>query len=100
MKLNIRGKNLSVTPAIKEYIEKKLNNLDKYFKDGDNTIVFNNGSYLTSKIYYNSRNGDIYPIANEVINNEYITKRVEYADEIINISNDIITYDLLKEMDN
>lgn len=69
-------------------------------KDGDNTIVFNNGSYLTSKIYYNSRNGDIYPIANEVINNEYITKRVEYADEIINISNDIITYDLLKEIDN
>ena len=69
-------------------------------KDGDNTIVFNNGSYLTSKIYYNSRNGDIYPITNEVINNEYITKRVEYADEIINISNDIITYDLLKEMDN
>ena len=37
MKLNIRGKNLSVTPAIKEYIEKKLNKLDKYFKDGDNT---------------------------------------------------------------
>ena len=69
-------------------------------KDGDNTIVFNNGSYLTSKIYYNSRNGDIYPITNEVINNEYITKRVEYADEIINISNDIITYDLLKEIDN
>ena len=69
-------------------------------KDGDNTIVFNNGSYLTSKIYYNSRNGDIYPITNEVINNKYITKRVEYADEIINISNDIITYDLLKEIDN
>lgn len=37
MKLNIRGKNLSVTPAIKEYIEKKLSKLDKYFKDGDNT---------------------------------------------------------------
>ena len=37
MKLNIRGKNLSVTPAIKESIEKKLNKLDKYFKDGDNT---------------------------------------------------------------
>ena len=37
MKLNIRGKNLSVTPAIKEYIEKKLSKLDKYFQDGDNT---------------------------------------------------------------
>ena len=32
MKLNIRGKNLSVTPAIKEYIEKKLN---KFFKGYD-----------------------------------------------------------------
>ena len=35
MKLNIRGKNLSVTPAIKDYVEKKMSKLDKYFKDGD-----------------------------------------------------------------
>ena len=35
MELNIRGKNLSVTPAIKDYIEKKMSKLDKYFKDGD-----------------------------------------------------------------
>ena len=28
---------MSVTPAIKEYIEKKSSKLDKYFKDGDNT---------------------------------------------------------------
>ena len=35
MELNIRGKNLSVTPAIKDYVEKKMSKLDKYFKDGD-----------------------------------------------------------------
>jgi len=39
MILNIRGKNLEVTPSIKEYIEKKIGRLDKYFKDSDDTKV-------------------------------------------------------------
>jgi len=39
MILNIRGKNLEVTPAIKEYIEKKIGRLDKYFKNSDDTKV-------------------------------------------------------------
>lgn len=31
MKFNIRGKNLEVTPGLREIIEKKLSKLDKYF---------------------------------------------------------------------
>lgn len=31
MQLTIRGKNLEVTDALKEYVEKKLNRLQKYF---------------------------------------------------------------------
>ncbi|MEH7461590.1 ribosomal subunit interface protein [Bacillus pseudomycoides] len=31
MKFNIRGENIEVTPAIKEYVEKKLSKLERYF---------------------------------------------------------------------
>jgi putative sigma-54 modulation protein len=31
MKLNIRGQNLEVTQALRDYVEKKLGRLDKYF---------------------------------------------------------------------
>ena len=36
MKFNIRGKNVEVTPAIKNYIEEKIGKLDKYFESADN----------------------------------------------------------------
>jgi ribosomal subunit interface protein len=35
MKNNVRGQNVKVTKAIKEYVENKLEKLDKYFKDPD-----------------------------------------------------------------
>ncbi|MFK4318839.1 putative sigma-54 modulation protein [Bacillus sp. RC145] len=31
MKFNIRGENIEVTPALKEYVEKKLRKLERYF---------------------------------------------------------------------
>ncbi|MGI5882069.1 MAG: ribosome hibernation-promoting factor, HPF/YfiA family [Dethiobacteria bacterium] len=31
MKINIRGRNMNVTPALQEYVEKRLNRLDKFF---------------------------------------------------------------------
>lgn len=33
MKINVRGKNIEVTPALLEYLEKKLKKLDKYFNN-------------------------------------------------------------------
>lgn len=35
MKLNIRGKNIQLTPAIKAYIEEKIGKIDKYFENSD-----------------------------------------------------------------
>ncbi|MFY9114211.1 MAG: HPF/RaiA family ribosome-associated protein, partial [Dethiobacteria bacterium] len=32
MKINIRGKNIEVTPALEEYAEKKLSKLYKFFE--------------------------------------------------------------------
>ena len=69
-------------------------------KDNDNIVVFKDGSYLTNKIYYNSKTGEIYPITNDVISEEYIINHSNYASQIIDVSNNIITYNLIKEMEN
>lgn len=64
----------------------------------DNTVVFTDGSYVTNKIYYNGQNGEIYPITGDTVEENYIQDNAAYADEIIDVSNDIITYDLIKEI--
>ena len=67
-------------------------------KDPDNMVVFVDGSFLTSKVYYNSPKSEIYSINNEPITEDYIKIRSKYASELIEISNDIISYDLIKEL--
>ena len=66
----------------------------------DNTVVFVDGSYVTSKIYYNGQNSEIYSINGDVVDESYIHDNSLYADDLIDISNDIITYDLIKELNN
>ncbi len=39
MNFNVRGKNVTVTPAIKNYIEEKLGRLDKFLADSENIDV-------------------------------------------------------------
>ena len=65
----------------------------------DNVVTFVDGSYVTNRIYYNGQNGDIYSINGDAVDEEYVQRNSKYADEIIDISNDIITYDLIKEME-
>ena len=70
-------------------------------KEDENTVVFTDGSYVTNKVYYDGQCGEVYYIDDNVtVNADYITTRAEYADRIIDVSNDIITYDLIKEMNN
>lgn len=66
----------------------------------DNTVAFTDGSYVTSKIYYNGQNSEIYSVNGEAVDEDYIRKNVDYANNLIDISNDIITYDLIKEIKN
>ena len=49
--------------------------------DGDNTVVFSDGSYLTDKIYYNVENSEIYSIKNDVTSEDYIKERCKHADD-------------------
>lgn len=39
MNYNVRGENIEVTPAIREYLEKKIAKLDRYFNESPNANV-------------------------------------------------------------
>jgi len=69
-------------------------------KDKDNTVTFIDGSFLTSKIYYNAPKGEIYSISNEPITEDYIKERTKKSSDLIEVSNDIISYDLITELKN
>lgn len=64
----------------------------------DGIVVFKDGSFITDKIYYNAKKNESYTITSGILADDYITKRSEYADKIIEVSNDIITYNLIKEI--
>ena len=65
----------------------------------DNTVSFIDGSYVTNKIYYNGQNGEFYSVSGDAVDSDYISSNSEYADKLIDISNDIITYNLVKEIE-
>ena len=65
----------------------------------DNTVVFVDGSYVTNKIYYNGQNGEIYTLNGKAFDEDYVRTNSVYADNLIDISNDIITYNLIKEIE-
>ena len=67
-------------------------------KDGENVVVFKDGSYITSKIYYSARNNEAYAISSGVISEGYISENSDYANKILDISDKIITYDLIKDL--
>ena len=66
--------------------------------DDDAIVVFKDGSFITNKIYYNAKNNEAYMLSNGVLEDDYIKKRTEYADKIIEISDNIITYDLMSKL--
>ena len=39
MKYNVRGENIEVTPAIREYVEKKISKLERYFTEAPDAKV-------------------------------------------------------------
>ena len=72
---------------------------DIFSIEEDNMVVFIDGSFLTSKIYYNGSKGELYFINNnEPIIEDYIKQHVDKSSKIIEISNNIISYDLIKEV--
>ena len=68
-------------------------------KDGDNMVTFTDGSFITSKMYYHAPKAEIYALNSDSLSEEYINLRVNHSVELIEISNDIIYYDLIKELE-
>ncbi len=66
----------------------------------NNIIVYPNGNWLNNKLYYNSQKAAYLPLTEEPINEEDINNNIEYANKILDISNDIIVFDLLNKEKN
>lgn len=63
----------------------------------NNIVVFPNGNWVTNKMYYNSQKEAYLSLSDEPITEEEITKNSEYTNKLLDVSNDIIVFDLLNE---
>lgn len=64
----------------------------------NNVVVFPNGNWVTNKVYYNSQKGEYMSLKDgEVIGEDYIEKNSQYAEHLLDVSNDIIVFDLLNK---
>lgn len=61
----------------------------------NNIVVFPNGNWVTNKVYYNSQKGEYLSLVNEAISEDEIKNNNAYATKLLDISNDIIVFDLL-----
>ena len=67
------------------------------FSIDENIVVFPDGNWITNKLYYNSSKGTFRQLDLETsIDMEYIDNYNKYAENLITLSNGIITYDLIK----
>ena len=68
------------------------------FSIKDNVIVFPSGNWMTNKLYYNSSKNTFRQLDLDTsIDLDYIEYYNNYAENLIKISNGIITYDLIKK---
>lgn len=68
------------------------------FSIGENNIVvFPTGNWVTNKVYYNSQKSAFMTLKDTVITDEYIKECDDYANNLLQVSNSIIVYDLIKK---
>ncbi|OHB14535.1 MAG: ribosomal subunit interface protein [Candidatus Zambryskibacteria bacterium RIFOXYC1_FULL_39_10] len=65
MKINIKGTNISLTPSISEYVEKKVNMLEKFFHNIDEVLV----NVEVGKTTKHHKSGDFFRAEIQVIAN-------------------------------
>jgi len=63
----------------------------------NNLVAFPNGNWVTNKVYYNSQKEEYLALVNEAISEEEIARNTEYTNKLLDVSNDIIVFDLLKD---
>ena len=78
-------------------VKPKYNLGNDMFSIDENVVVFPDGNWMTNKLYYNSSKGTFRQLDLETsIDMEYVDKYNKYAENLISVSNGIITYDLIK----
>ena len=70
---------------------------DIYNIKENNIVVFPNGNWLNNKLYYNSQKAAYLPLSEEPITEEEITNNTEYTNKLLDVSNNIIVFDLLNK---
>ncbi|MBR2827655.1 MAG: LTA synthase family protein, partial [Bacilli bacterium] len=103
-KLNFENKNIMGMYDVVPTLGNMLGFSNKYSLGHDifnikenNIVVFPNGNWVTNKMYYNSQKAEYFPLSEEAISEEEITKNTNYANELLDISNNIIVFDLLNK---
>lgn len=66
------------------------------FSKNEKIVVFPNGNILTNKIYYSSLNDEYITFEEQPIESTYIDRLKEYSSTILEVSNGIVTHDLIK----
>ncbi len=63
----------------------------------NNIVCFPNGNWVTNKIYYNSQKEEYLSLTEDAISEDEINKNIEYTNQLLDVSNDIIVFDLLSK---
>ena len=69
---------------------------DIFETKNNNIVPFPNGNFLTKQVYYNHSKEEYVSLTNEPIDETYIEECKKYTETIIELSNDIVVYDLIK----
>ena len=70
---------------------------DIYDIKDKNIVVFPNGNWVNNKLYYNSQKAAYLPLSEEEISEEQINNNTDYTNKLLEVSNDIIVFDLLNK---
>ena len=73
---------------------------DIYNIKENNLVCFPNGNWVNNKMYYNSQKAAYLPLTEEPISEDEIVQNNEYTNKLLDVSNDIIVFDLLNEEKN
>ena len=63
----------------------------------NNIVVFPTGNWVTNKVYYNSQKEEYLSLDGSAISEEDIKKNNSYASKLLNVSNNVIVYDLIEK---
>jgi len=106
-KLNFENKNVmgmyDVVPTLGNmfgFYNKYALGHDIYNIKENNIVIFSNGNWVNNNVYYNSQKEAYLPLTEEPITEELITNNMEYSNKLLDISDEIIVFDLMNKEKN